>query len=322
MNNRRGIAGLTLAYVSWSLCNTLTAQARFGAGSLLFVAVLLAIVLHVYCKKRKIELTFEESKKLLPYAAMRAISLSLLCISMLYIKVGIVDTIISCNVFFTIGVLAPLNGEKVRRAVFIPLIFAIGGIALITGVFNQQNNLFDFHIVLPFITMFCLGISVVMWRRSTQHVSPVKNLTYMHTYTALFTLPIVGALILFTDTQKSFIPNFHQLLPLLLCAIASLVGDKIYTTVQKHTTITLNSLFGPTGAVFSCFFGWTLNHDVLTTTQITGIVLVVASVLVANYIHATAPQREQEVMEPLAPFANDIPRAYEVVPPRSKLEVA
>jgi uncharacterized membrane protein YfhO len=197
---------------------------------------------------------------------MRAISLSLLCISMLYIKVGIVDTIISCNVFFTIGVLAPLNGEKVRRAVFIPLIFAIGGIALITGVFNQQNNLFDFHIVLPFITMFCLGISVVMWRRSTQHVSPVKNLTYMHTYTALFTLPIVGTLILFTDTQKSFIPNFHQLLPLLLCAIASLV--------------------------------------------------------VANYIHATAPQREQEVMEPLAPFANDIPRAYEVVPPRSKLEVA
>jgi len=286
MSRHLGTAGLSATFALWSLANVFTSIAFFGAMGVLYQSAILFLCFIIVSKARNLTLFFGESKKVLPHAIFRMIGLVLLTASLLYVKVGIVDTIVACNVFFVICILAPLGGEKFKPLMLIPLAASIFGVGLvcINSSAGEATKL-DLTLLLPLGAMIALAISVFFWRKCSAEIAPTKYLAYMHGWVSLLCLPFLAFLSITNFTPVDFVPSLKQIAFISVAMVVGNIGDVLFSLSQKFSSYTQNALFAPSGAVFSSLFGWLIADQKLGNTQIAGMVIVVVSVVIASLIN-------------------------------------
>ncbi|MFN8016427.1 MAG: DMT family transporter [Acidimicrobiia bacterium] len=285
MRNRIGATGLLTTFATWSLANVSATRGHFGATAIFYQSVFMFVVFALITKRKEIKLSFQEAKKVLPHATFRVIGLCLITVSFLYVKVGVVDTIIACNIFLIVCILAPSQGEKFNSKVLIPLTTSIVGVFLICRQATSGQNIFDVKMLLPIGAMIALGFSVFNWRKCSKDIEPSKYLCYMHGWVGIFSTPIIILFKTIGLANGGYTPNKTQFIFMCLSMLLGTLGDVIFSRSQKYSSYTMNALLAPSSVVFSGFFGWLFVDQSLSTIQILGMGLVLLSVVGANYIN-------------------------------------
>ena len=287
MRSRYAFLGLTLAYACWSLENVTGSLAKFGPAAVTWISGITFIVLIIKCNISNIRLSFEESKKAIWHSLPRVLGLSGFFIAALYLKVGVVDTIVACNIFFIIGVLAPHAGEKVNNKIILPLMTSIFGVALICGFGSIKfSSLLDPHLLIAIATMFVFGFSVFNFRKCSRGIDTMQYLTYMHGWVFAISLPAVFIFRSMSIMNVSIMPNANQSMFLMIALLIGLAGDAFFAIAQSESGYTVNAILAPLGAAFSCLFGWLLKGDTFNGIQVVGLLIVVTSISITSYINS------------------------------------
>lgn len=285
MNRKIAIGGLTSTFLLWSLASVSASISMFGAMGVFYSSFIMAVCLFVVCKFKRISFDFKEAKKALPHACARVLGLSLAAASLLYVKVGIVETIIACNIFIVVCILAPLQGEKFKPIIIIPLFTSIVGVGMIcinsTSISSQGAG---FKLLLPVGAMIVLSFSIFLWRKCSVDIAPTKYMTYMHSWVTIFSIPTVFLLQQFSISDGPMVPDKRQTLLIFGSIVAGTFGDYLFSISQKHSSYSLNGLMAPSAVVFASLFGWLLADQLLTQLQIMGILLVVGSIAIASQL--------------------------------------
>lgn len=290
MKRHLGITGLTATFGMWSLANVFTAIAFLGISGVLFQSILLFAGFVAIAKWKRHIFTLNECKQVFPHAFFRMIGLCLLTISLLYVKVGVVDTIIACDVLVMIFILAPLAGEKFKLAMLLPLGTSIVGVAMICMKADSSSKYnFDLTLILPIGAMVALAMTIFLWRKCSENITPTKYLAYMHGWVSLMCVPLFVVVGFIGLTSIDFSPSWTQLGFISLAMIAGNSGDLFFSCSQKFSlrAILQNALIAPSAAVFSSFFGWLIAGQALSFMQVSGMLIVVLSVGIASWMNAT-----------------------------------
>jgi drug/metabolite transporter (DMT)-like permease len=294
MTSSRPILGLVITYITWSLFDVYLAKSGYGPGAVAIQALLSCPVFYIYGRRLGMTFSFSEAKKALPHTSLRALSLCVVCMSLLYIPVGAHDTIMACNILLAIVVLAPFAGEKVKPIMTLPVLASIFGVALICGMWGaHETSIMNPHIIFTFAAIITSATSSFFWRRCSLKTDPMEYLVYMHMWTFAFSLPMLAGLHTVHVLDGAIFPSKVQLLYVLVATCAGAIGDVIFVKIQKITTYTLNSLFGASQSIFSAVFGWIIVGSHMGVTQLAGIGIVFVSITCANYLHSL-PEREKE----------------------------
>jgi|GEM_PF-4859757 len=286
MNTKIAIPGLTSTFAIWSLANVFSSIAMFGAMGIFYTSLILSITFVAYCKIKNQKLSIAEAKRALPHALTRVLGLCFLSASLLYVKVGVVDTIVACNIFIAVCVLAPLQGEKFKTKILLPLTTTVVGVAMIclngTAISGQTNGL---KLLLPIGAMIALALSIFYWRKCSEGIPPTRYMTYMNSWVTIFAIPTVFALRQFNISDGPLTPSTRQVLFIALALTAGTIGDYMFSFVQKYSSFSLNSLIAPISAIFSSLFAWAFANQDLATIQIVGMLIVVLSISLASRIN-------------------------------------
>ena len=296
MKNSKAVAGLATTYITWSLYGVLSSAAKFGPAGVTVQAVVSFIAFFSYCKYKKIKLSWKEAKLSFAYSITRVISLGLAFYTYLILNVGLYNTIGACSIFILTGLFAPLEGEKFKKALIAPILVSVLGVGLVSGVVST-NGISDISpkYLFAFAGMIASTISIVLWRKCSLAMPSTNHITYMHGWTALMSVPLMYLLISTHSVSSNISPSFIQVTFLVLAAISGAAGDIVYCLIQKISTVTLNGLFVPSGALFGCLLGWIILGETLSAYQIYGVTVIILSVGVASYITSREPKEIMEV---------------------------
>ena len=279
MHSIKSAIGLTVTYFSWSLCAVFIAASEFGVASVLLQASATFLIFLAYAKHKRINLSFSEALKSLSYSLARVATLCLSVYAYLHLDVGVVSTIGACSVFVLAGIIAPLNGEKFKKQLILPIVSSIVGVALVSGVFNT-SGFGDFNVYYLFALgyMIAASLSSFLWRKSVLRISSTKHIIYMHGWTTLLTIPVLSIFIYSHAISSDITPTLIQVLLLVASSLVGTFGDFVFSYAQKFSSDTMNGIFIPLVALFSCLLGWILLNETLLLSQIVGVTIVILSV--------------------------------------------
>ncbi len=289
MHSTRAIGGLSTTYIALSFSDVIVSKSRFGVATMLWHAIPAFLFLYFFARSRGNKLSFKQSKQVLPHAAARVFGISCLIVALMNVKVGIVNTIVACSVFFVVFVLAPIFGnEKANKKMVLPLMVAIFGVMLIFDLssFNMAE-LKNPYLLVALAAMLGIGLSTFLWRKCSEGIAPTAYIAYLHGWVVVLIIPVVLTLRLTNTVETDLIPSNSQLILMAIALVAFVSSDLMYAWVQRYSSHILNGLFAPAGAVFGTIFGFLIKGETLGEIQLLGIFLVVAAVAFASTLNSS-----------------------------------
>ena len=102
-----------------------------------------------------------------------------------------------------------LKGLTDVRASLLYVKVGVGFICLNGVSISAKDN--GLKLLLPIGAMITLAFSIYLWRKCSVGIVPIKYMTYMHSWDAMFTIPTVLALRQINISNGSFTPSPRQI---------------------------------------------------------------------------------------------------------------
>lgn len=197
-----------------------------------------------------------------------------------------VSSTIGAIIVATIPLFSPLaasrfHGEKISFRTFLGILLSFFGVTIV--VFDSSFNLIasPLGIALEFLAVISAIFYTVVLKNLAVKYNPTSIITYQNLLGLIYFLPLwlIFEYRDFTSIPVSF-PAFAGILK--LSVFASCISFIFYAHSVKQMGINKVNIFINLIPVFTAFFAWMILDDPLTLRKFTGIIVVIAGLLVAQ----------------------------------------
>lgn len=284
---------------SWALIDVAVAAFAMGTATALWLSVFSAFLFIGLSVALEISYSWNEIKSVLPTAIVRIGGIGFGYASLSTLPVGVVVSIMGASSLIAICVFAPLRGESVSRKTIGYGLLSFVGIFLVTRIsLTESIFVFDLKLLLPLAATFCGAYSLVLWRDTSAKLPTLKNLTILHTWSAVLLIPVV--LMISAITSQAIRPNGNTFALFIIVGVAA-IGDSLFVKAQKDLSLTLNGVLMPTKIILSTVFAIIFLGQTLAWWQMIGALIIVFSVGASTYSNQRITYEKHVTFLPVRP---------------------